>query len=99
MPEGHTIHRLAGDHNRDFSGQILTVSSPQGRFASGARTLNGRILQSVEAHGNICFTTGMAKRCMFIWDCTASFVATSLLLRNREAQCVCASSVNEKRLT
>lgn len=51
MPEGHTIHRLAADHNRDFSGQRLSVLSPQGRFTSGAKTLNGRILQSVDAHG------------------------------------------------
>jgi len=59
MPEGHMIHRLAADHNRDFSGQRLTVSSPQGRFASGARTLNGRILQSVDAHG---------KHLLYDWD-------------------------------
>lgn len=59
MPEGHTIHRLAADHNRDFSGQRLTVSSPQGRFASGAKMLNGRLLQSVEAHG---------KHLLFDWD-------------------------------
>lgn len=51
MPEGHTIHRMADDQTRDFSGMQLTVSSPQRRFASGARVLSGRTLVGVEAHG------------------------------------------------
>lgn len=55
MPEGHTIHRIAADHNRDYSGQRLAVSSPQGRFTSGAKTLNGRILTAVDAHGKHLF--------------------------------------------
>lgn len=59
MPEGHTIHRLAADHNGDFAGKRLLVSSPQGRFAYGAKTLNGRILQSVDAHG---------KHLLYDWD-------------------------------
>ena len=59
MPEGHTIHRLADDHNRDFAGQILSVSSPQGRFASGARTLDGRQLVNADAHG---------KHLLYSWD-------------------------------
>ena len=59
MPEGHTIHRLADDHNRDFAGQILLVSSPQGRFASGAQVLNGRQLINVDAHG---------KHLLYNWD-------------------------------
>jgi endonuclease VIII len=36
MPEGHTIHRLARDLSRDFAGATLSVSSPQGRFATAA---------------------------------------------------------------
>jgi endonuclease-8 len=51
MPEGHTIHRLAADHHRDFVGQSLSVSSPQGRFTAGARKLSGRTLTAVAAHG------------------------------------------------
>lgn len=51
MPEGHTIHRLADDHNRDFAGQTLSASSPQGRFAAGAKTLSGRPLANVDAYG------------------------------------------------
>ncbi|MEM6331080.1 MAG: DNA-formamidopyrimidine glycosylase family protein, partial [Planctomycetota bacterium] len=51
MPEGHTIHRLARDHNRDLAGQKLRVSSPQGRFEEGAAQLDGRKLIDVDAHG------------------------------------------------
>ncbi|MFN9721036.1 MAG: Fpg/Nei family DNA glycosylase [Planctomycetota bacterium] len=55
MPEGHTIHRLADDHQREFAGQRLLVSSPQGRFATGAQKLHGRELKAVEAHGKHLF--------------------------------------------
>ena len=55
MPEGHTIHRLARDHQRDFAGQHLSVSSPQGRFRSGARKLDGTLLKGVEACGKHLF--------------------------------------------
>lgn len=51
MPEGHTIHRLAKDHIRDFVGQKLKTSSPQGRFRDAAKKLNGRTLESIEAWG------------------------------------------------
>jgi len=51
VPEGHTIHRIAADHSRDFGGQTLLVSSPQGRFESGSRMLNGRRLIAIDAHG------------------------------------------------
>ena len=44
MPEGHTIHRVARDHQKHFAGQALAVSSPQGRFKAGAKKLNGREL-------------------------------------------------------
>ncbi|MDG2383280.1 MAG: DNA-formamidopyrimidine glycosylase family protein [Pirellulaceae bacterium] len=56
MPEGHTIHRIARDHRRDFVGQRIKLSSPQGRFEEGAEILNGRTLQEVEAHGkHLCY--------------------------------------------
>ena len=51
MPEGHTIHRAALDHHRALSGQKLTVSSPQGRFAEGASYLTGLPCLAVEAFG------------------------------------------------
>ena len=55
MPEGHTIHRLARDHQKFFSGQKLIITSPQGRFESEAKKLSGKRLQSVEAHGKHLF--------------------------------------------
>lgn len=51
MPEGHTIHRIASDHTKDFVGQKLTVESPQGRFAEGAKLITGRKLTAVDAYG------------------------------------------------
>ncbi len=63
MPEGHTIHRLAQDHHRDFAGQRLRVSSPQGRFADGAKRLDGKQLQAVEAHGkHLCYVFNSRSR-------------------------------------
>lgn len=56
MPEGHTIHRIARDHNKQFAGQKLTVLSPQGRFAESAERLSGAKLNAVEAHGkHLCY--------------------------------------------
>lgn len=51
MPEGHTIHRLAARMNSVFGGQLLEVSSPQGRFSRGALLLNGRRLVFAQAFG------------------------------------------------
>ena len=51
MPEGHTIHRAARDHRRAFSGQKLTVSSPQERFSEGASLLDSQFCETVEAFG------------------------------------------------
>ena len=55
MPEGHTIHRLARDHRRDFVGQQLAVTSPQGRFAYEAGLLNGDRLVDTDAWGKHLF--------------------------------------------
>lgn len=51
MPEGHTIHRLAAEHQRMFGGLAVSATSPQGRFAEGARWLDGRVLSAADAHG------------------------------------------------
>ena len=51
LPEGHTIHRAARDHNSLLAAQKLTVLSPQGRFTAGASRLTGRICINVEAFG------------------------------------------------
>ncbi len=53
MPEGHTLHRLAGDQRRQFAGREITVTSPQGRFA--ADLVDGRVLDDVTAYGKHLF--------------------------------------------
>ncbi|MGW0040371.1 Fpg/Nei family DNA glycosylase [Rhodococcus sp. NPDC003348] len=51
MPEGHTLHRLAREHQRHFAGAPVRVSSPQGRFEAGAAAVDGRVLERAEAVG------------------------------------------------
>jgi endonuclease-8 len=51
VPEGHTIHRLAQRHRALFVGKRVTASSPQGRFADGARAVSGAVLRETEAYG------------------------------------------------
>ena len=55
MPEGHTVHRLARALTDLFAGQRLTVTSPQGRFSSGAARLDGRVLAGASAWGKQLF--------------------------------------------
>lgn len=51
MPEGHTIHRAARDQRRMLAGQVIAVSSPQGRFSNGAVRLDGCRCLTIEAYG------------------------------------------------
>lgn len=55
MPEGHTIHRAARDQGRLLVGEPLEASSPQGRFADGAKRLDGRRIEAIEAVGKNMF--------------------------------------------
>ncbi|MFC4560243.1 Fpg/Nei family DNA glycosylase [Nocardiopsis mangrovi] len=55
MPEGHTLHRLAAHFTKHFGGSRVRVTSPQGRFADGARRIDGRTLAEAEAHGKQLF--------------------------------------------
>ena len=55
MPEGHTIHRLALDHRPLLVGRPVALSSPQGRFATGAELLTGRLVEGIEAYGKHLF--------------------------------------------
>mgnify|MGYP001371614274 CR=1 FL=1 len=55
MPEGHTLHRLAGSLNGAFAGTVPTATSPQGRFAEGAAYLRGRELHEATAWGKHLF--------------------------------------------
>jgi endonuclease VIII len=55
MPEGHTLHRLARLHQRRYGGHPVRISSPQGRFATDASIVDGRVLKKAEAHGKHLF--------------------------------------------
>ncbi|GAA2993013.1 Fpg/Nei family DNA glycosylase [Kitasatospora albolonga] len=55
MPEGHIIHRLATEHAKGFAHRPVAVSSPQGRFADGARLIDGQVLTEAQAHGKHLF--------------------------------------------
>lgn len=56
MPEGHTIRRLANLEKRLLGGQVVGVSSPQGRFAEGAALLDGHEVAKVDAVGKHLLT-------------------------------------------
>ncbi|MFD4469486.1 Fpg/Nei family DNA glycosylase [Rhodococcus sp. NPDC058505] len=51
MPEGHTLHRLAREHQARFAGAPVRVFSPQGRFLAGAAAVDGRVLERADAYG------------------------------------------------
>ena len=55
MPEGHIIHRVKRDHQKHYAGNALSVSSPQGRFLAGAKRLDGKVLEQIEANGKHLF--------------------------------------------
>ncbi|MFC6288284.1 Fpg/Nei family DNA glycosylase [Nocardioides sp. GCM10027113] len=62
MPEGHTLHRLAGELTRVFGGRRVRASSPQGRFADGAALVDGQALEAAEAWGKHLFIAFPAER-------------------------------------
>lgn len=55
MPEGHKTHFLAREHNALLGGEVVNVTSPQGRFSGGAKQISGRVLDSVRASGKHLF--------------------------------------------
>ncbi|WP_065570496.1 Fpg/Nei family DNA glycosylase [Microbacterium oleivorans] len=55
MPEGHSVHRIARQFDRNFVGRPVSASSPQGRFAEGAAVLDGRTPTQVRAVGKQMF--------------------------------------------
>jgi len=55
VPEGHSVHRIARQFARHFVGARVAVSSPQGRFADGARVLDGRTMTDARAVGKQMF--------------------------------------------
>lgn len=57
MPEGHTLHRLAGEFNQRFRGRQTYSTSPQGRFATESALIDGRVLEEADAYGKHLFCT------------------------------------------
>lgn len=55
MPEGHSVHRIARQFDRNFVGREVSASSPQGRFAEGAAVVDGREALEVRAVGKQMF--------------------------------------------
>lgn len=55
MPEGHSVHRIARQFDRVFTGEKVSSWSPQGRFAEGAAVLNGRTVVRSMAVGKHLF--------------------------------------------
>ena len=55
MPEGHSVHRIARQFDRNIVGRAVSASSPQGRFAEGASVVDGRTATSVRAVGKQMF--------------------------------------------
>lgn len=55
MPEGHSVHRIARQFDRNVVGKVVAASSPQGRFAEGATVIDGREAVQVRAVGKQMF--------------------------------------------
>lgn len=66
MPEGHTLHRLAGEIDAGFAGRHVAVSSPQGRFAEEAGQLDGAVLEGADAWGKHLFLDFGADRLVHV---------------------------------
>ncbi|MCI9856764.1 Fpg/Nei family DNA glycosylase [Microbacterium proteolyticum] len=49
MPEGHSVHRIARQFERNIVGRTVAASSPQGRFVEGAEVIDGREALEVRA--------------------------------------------------
>jgi len=55
MPEGHSVHRIAGEFRRHFVGHTVAVSSPQGRFSAGAALIDDQRMIAARAVGKQMF--------------------------------------------
>ena len=55
MPEGHSVHRIARQFARHFTGVPVSVTSPQGRFAADAALLDGHTIVAARAVGKQMF--------------------------------------------
>ncbi len=66
MPEGHTLRRLALDLTDAFAGEVVAVSSPQGRFAAEAADLHGHELVGADSAGKHLFVEFAGERLIHI---------------------------------
>ena len=55
MVEGHSVHRVAGSLTKRLVGKRLAATRPNGRFATGAKAINGRTFSRGEAVGKNLF--------------------------------------------
>ncbi|MFT7601987.1 MAG: endonuclease-8 [Acidimicrobiales bacterium] len=55
MPEGHVLHRAARLQGKRFNKKVVSMRSPQGRFADSADHLDGLRLDTIEAKGKHLF--------------------------------------------
>jgi formamidopyrimidine-DNA glycosylase len=55
MPEGHTLARIADALTRELGDRPVRVTSPQGRFAAEAASLDGAVLVGAESAGKHLF--------------------------------------------
>jgi len=65
VPEGHSVHRIARQFDQHFVGRRVAVSSPQGRFASGAAMIDGHEMIESRAVGKqlfLAFDSGLWMR-------------------------------------
>jgi endonuclease VIII len=66
MPEGHTLRRLALELTDAFAGRMVSVTSPQGRFAPQAELLDETLLVGAESAGKHLFIEFDADRLVHI---------------------------------
>jgi DNA-formamidopyrimidine glycosylase len=62
MPEGHTLRRLADDLSAAFAGDVVRVSSPQGRFAADAALLDAARCVGADSAGKHLFVEFTGER-------------------------------------
>jgi endonuclease-8 len=55
VPEGHSVHRIARQFGLHFVDKHVAASSPQGRFAEGARMIDGHLMTDAKAVGKQMF--------------------------------------------
>ena len=55
MVEGHSCHRIAISHGKRLVGRKFRAASPNGRFAEGAKLIDGREFSRIEAIGKNLF--------------------------------------------